>query len=308
MTDPPKHLRSSVRDGVWWAGLMVAVAAATATAHGLYAVAVASDVPWPVAGLYPVMTDGLALVAYSATNRLIDRPRRYAWAVVIVSAGLSGGAQALYLAGGGVDDAPAAVRFGIGAAPALAAAGVAHLLHLIRTAGAVERLEPDRGGDGQPAGVQPAAEFNGSTRAVQAARDPRPPERRTNLEASRPVPAARRSGAGAPAGAAERAHRAALAHRGQHGALPTASELVRLTRVSRGTAGTVLKGLRTTENQTAQNPSPRADRPEPDQSRATTEEHLTHYQTKIQDDHTPRHHDPEEDRPRDASTPAGQRK
>ena len=50
----------------------------------------------------------------------------------MAAAGLSGAAQAAYLAGGGVDDASTAVRFGIGAAPAVAAAAVAHLLHLIR--------------------------------------------------------------------------------------------------------------------------------------------------------------------------------
>ena len=112
----PRQRRPSRRDAVWWAGLVVAAAAAAATAHGLYAVAAASAVPWPVAVLYPVMTDGLALVAYSATNRLTDGSRRYAWAVVVVAAGLSGVAQAVYLAGGGVDAAPSGVRFGIGTA------------------------------------------------------------------------------------------------------------------------------------------------------------------------------------------------
>jgi len=58
------------RRGVWWAGLVVASAAAAATAHGIYAVAIASGVPAEIAVLYPVMTDGLALVAYSASNRL----------------------------------------------------------------------------------------------------------------------------------------------------------------------------------------------------------------------------------------------
>jgi len=77
---------------------------------------VAADVPAPVAVLYPVMTDGLALVAYSATNRLTEGSRRYAWAVVIAAAGLSGAAQAVYLAGGGVNAAPPGVRFGVGVA------------------------------------------------------------------------------------------------------------------------------------------------------------------------------------------------
>ena len=112
------------RDAVWWAGLAVAAAAAAATAHGLYAVAAASDVPWPVAALYPVMTDGLALVAYSATNRLTDGwPQLRLGRSSSLAAGLSGAAQALYLAGGGGRRRLPAVRFGIGAAPAVAAAG-----------------------------------------------------------------------------------------------------------------------------------------------------------------------------------------
>jgi hypothetical protein len=250
--------QTPARDGVWWAGLVVAAAAAAATAHGLYAVAAASDVPWPVAVLYPVMTDGLALVAYSATNRLTGGARRYAWSVVIAAAGLSGAAQALYLAGGGLDDAPTAVRFGIGAAPALAAAAVAHLLHLIRTAGAVQPVRPL---DAQP---------------------PRTERPALRERADRP--------GDVPAGAAERAHRAALAHRAEHGSLPTASTLVRLTGVSRGTAGTVLKGLR----ETTENSPPRA---EPDQSLTTPEKHPTHDQNKIHNHHTPMHHDPEEVRP-----------
>lgn len=306
MTETPKHLRRPARDGVWWAGLVVATAAAAATSHGLYAVAAASDVPWPVAGLYPVMTDGLALVAYSATNRLTGGPRRYAWAVVVAAAGLSGAAQALYLAGGGLDDAPAAVRFGIGAAPALAAAAVAHLLHLIRTAsGSGERSEAERdtqGPDTQPDAVQPVQAVNGSTPVVRAPRRP-VADRRTTPRPTSAVDATQAPSAGISAGAADRARRAALAHRDQHGALPTASELVRLTRVSRGTAGTVLKGLRTTDNHPEQNPRSKGDRPEPDRYRATPDEHPTHDQTKIQNDHTPMHHDPEGRRPQPAGTP-----
>src|SRR5918993_3323294 len=132
------------RLGVWWAGLVVAAAAAAATAHGLYAVSIASGVPAEIAALYPVMADGLALVAYSATSRLRGGARRYAWMVVLAAAGLSGLAQALYLAGGGVQDAPAGVRFGIGAIPAVAAAAVAHLLHLIRTASPADGPSPAR--------------------------------------------------------------------------------------------------------------------------------------------------------------------
>ena len=115
---------SGHRDAVWWAGLVVAAAAAVATAHGLYAVADASGVPQPIAGLYPVMTDGLALVAYTATNRLTGAGRRYAWTVVVAAAGSSGAAQAVYLAGGGLNSASTPVRFAIGAAPAVAAAAL----------------------------------------------------------------------------------------------------------------------------------------------------------------------------------------
>lgn len=308
MTETTKHLRRPVRDGVWWAGLVVAAAAAAATAHGLYAVAAASHVPWPVAGLYPVMTDGLALVAYSATNRLTDGSRQYAWAVVVAAAGLSGAAQALYLAGGGLEDAPAAVRFGIGAAPALAAAAVAHLLHLIRTAaGSVEQPKADPpalGSDVQPGSVQPDEALNASTQAVQPASRPGT-DRRTAPEALRPGPAAGgrpAASAGTPAGAADRARRAALAHRDQHGTLPTTSELVRLVGVSRGTAGTVLKGLRTTDNRPERNSRSGVDRPEPDQDRTASDEQPTHDQTKIQNDYTPMHHDPEGRRPPPAGT------
>ncbi|QRP45777.1 DUF2637 domain-containing protein [Amycolatopsis sp. FDAARGOS 1241] len=126
-------------------GLLVALGAAAATAHGLFEVAVASGVPGGIAWIYPLITDGLAIVAYAATSRLQDHGRRYAWAVVILAAGLSGLAQASYLAGGvGAALDPAAgeampatsglLRFGVGAWPALAAAIVAHLLFMLATA------------------------------------------------------------------------------------------------------------------------------------------------------------------------------
>ena len=44
-------------------GLLVAAGAIAATAHGLYEVAIAAQVPPAIAWLYPVITDGLALVA-----------------------------------------------------------------------------------------------------------------------------------------------------------------------------------------------------------------------------------------------------
>ena len=68
----PAMTRTQARGGraTWTAGLAVALGAGVATAHGLYQVAAASGVPHPVAWLYPLITDGLALVAYAATARL----------------------------------------------------------------------------------------------------------------------------------------------------------------------------------------------------------------------------------------------
>ena len=116
---------------IWFPGLAVALGAAAATAHGLFEVALAPRVPAGIAWLYPLITDGLALVAYAATARLTGGATRYAWSVVVLAAGLSGLAQASYLAGGATLDAPPALRFGVGAWPAVAAAVVAHLLYLL---------------------------------------------------------------------------------------------------------------------------------------------------------------------------------
>lgn len=115
---------------VWLPALAVALGAVAATAHGLYEVAVAARVPWGVALLYPIITDGLALVSYAATRRLTGSAVAYAWTVTIVAAGLSGLAQATYLASTALD-ASAELRFGVGAWPAVAAAVVAHLLYLL---------------------------------------------------------------------------------------------------------------------------------------------------------------------------------
>ena len=73
---------------VWLPGLAVALGAAVATAHGLYEVAVAAHVPPAIAWLYPLITDGLALVAYTATARLHGGGARYAWSVVVLAAGV----------------------------------------------------------------------------------------------------------------------------------------------------------------------------------------------------------------------------
>ena len=97
---------------VWLPGLAVALGAAVATAHGLYEVALAARVPAGIAWLYPLITDGLALVAYAATARLHGPAARYAWSVVVLAAGLSGLAQAALLGADTTVDAPdgAAVR------------------------------------------------------------------------------------------------------------------------------------------------------------------------------------------------------
>ena len=78
--------RPATRATLWLPGLAVALGAAAATAHGLYQVALTAAVPAGIAWLYPLITDGLALVAYSATNRLGRPAARYAWAVVITAA------------------------------------------------------------------------------------------------------------------------------------------------------------------------------------------------------------------------------
>ncbi len=110
---------------LWLPGLAVAVGAAVATAH-------------------------------TATARLAGRAARYAWSVVVLAAGLSGLAQAAYLAGGPAVEVSPVLRFGVGAWPALAAAVVAHLLYLLTTAPATTH-----------ATVQPAAVQSGPVQAAQ---------------------------------------------------------------------------------------------------------------------------------------------
>jgi hypothetical protein len=206
------------RSVVWLPGLAVAAGAATATAHGLYEVAIASRVPTGVAWLYPLITDGLALVAYAATARLAGSAARYAWAVVVVAAGLSGLAQAIFLASDETLEATPAVRFGIGAWPAIAAAVVAHLLYLLA------EHQPVHDQAEQPA-VQP-----GEQPVVQAE-----PERlAAAAEPAKPAESPQR----------DRAQIEARAHRAAHGRLPTVSELQDLADVSRGTAAKALKALR----------------------------------------------------------------
>lgn len=249
---------SAVHGGRWatrgtlTAAITVALAAGVTTAHGLYEVAVAAQIPADIAWLYPLITDGLALVAYAATSRLAGGGRRYAWLVVVLAAGLSGVAQASYLAVG-VAGAPSALRFGIGAWPAVAAAIVAHLLFLLGTradrptpvqagrpvdavvqpAGlGTSPVQPDRPMDTtvvQPAGLDAAVQA-GSLNEPSAARLDSTVEQSPGLYGGGP--------------ARERAYEAAAAHAQRHGGLPTVSELAGMCGVSRGTAGAVLKELR----------------------------------------------------------------
>ncbi len=266
----------SGRRGVWAAGLGVAAGAGVATAHGLYQVAAASRVPAPIAWLYPLITDGLALVAYAATTRLTDRARHYSATIVILAASLSGLAQAVYLAGGIAQSttAPVGLRFGVGAWPAAAAALTAHLLHLIGTspapaaaaeddaltptrqlpapdaasnAGSVQPYNPPTV---QPYNPTPAPAFNSAVvqppRTTTDPDDPAVQPRSTTPEPTAGAAAdpGRSRSAGGAAPARERAHQAARSHYARHGSLPTATELMELAQVARGTAGTVLKDLR----------------------------------------------------------------
>jgi len=218
---------------VWAAGLTVALGAAAATAHGLYEVVRGAGAPTPIAALYPLITDGLALVAYAATARLTDGGRRYAWTIVVLAAGLSGLAQASYLAGG-VHTAPAWLRFGVGAWPATAAAIVAHLLYLLgaRTDdGAAYSQRPERSYARVDGAVQPDAPASN-----------RPPVERPPVQATRQAVQPKVTAGGAPA--RDRARAAARDYQTHHHRLPTVSQLTKLAHVARGTAGTALKELR----------------------------------------------------------------
>lgn len=236
----------AVRAAIWLPGLAVAIGAAVATAHGLFEVALAARVPAGIAWLYPLITDGLALVAYTATARLQGGPARYAWSVVVLAAGLSGLAQAAYLAGDAAVAAPPLLRFGVGAWPAVAAAIVAHLLFLLAVESSavdaepvfsVRGVQPDRPAVQQPTSspVQPELTAPVQQVAVQ------PAANSAVSPVDEPDSGAERT---APAPARERARAAAEQHAHRHGALPTVTELEAAAEVSRGTAATVLKALR----------------------------------------------------------------
>jgi hypothetical protein len=173
---------------VWVAGLFVALGAGMATAHGLYEVALAAGVPPVIAWLYPLIIDGLALVAYAATARLVSRGRGYAWTVVVLAAGLSGLGPASYLAGG-VETAPPQLRFGVGAWPAIAAAIVAHLVYLLGARDDVS-VQPVRS-----AAIRPTSPSNWTRRRPIAPSnrgrcptDVRPIRPRWTAPSNRPIP------------------------------------------------------------------------------------------------------------------------
>jgi len=249
----PEPGRRVVRAAIWLPGLAVALGAAVATAHGLYEVAAAARVPSGIAWLYPLITDGLALVAYAATARLTGSAARYAWSVVVLAAGLSGLAQAAYLASGSAVDASPVLRFGVGAWPAIAAAIVAHLLYLLATDGDQAQSRPSRQcppdcvqpAPFNPAAVQPEGRPKGhppvNAAAVQRSPADDPAAPRAALTAA---PTDRPPSRPAESPARDRARAAATRHAARHGALPTVSELEALGAVSRGTAATVLKHLR----------------------------------------------------------------
>ena len=246
--------RRAARATLWLPGLAVALGAAAATAHGLYQVALAAAVPAGIAWLYPLITDGLALVAYSATNRLTGSAARYAWAVVITAAGLSGLAQAVYLASGATLNASPTLRFGIGAWPAVAAAIAAHLLYLLAAHDPTERPSQLASVVANLSAMDALDTHVGETsssrptvhRPLSESLDT--PERLRSGIVSRPSPPSTppeaRSASMSMTPARARAHAAALRHAERHGALPTVSVLAVAADVSRGTAATVLKPLR----------------------------------------------------------------
>lgn len=237
------------RAAMWLPGLVVVAAAGAATAHGLFEVALGSGTPAVIAWLYPVITDGLALVAYASTTRLVGGGRRYAWAVVVLAAGLSGLAQATYLAGT-VGTAPVGLRFGVGAWPAVAAAIAAHLLFLI---GAEPPASPDAAAD-------PVSELD--TASVQRVSHPgvqpqgcpgvQPGDRPTVQPSVQPSHALTQPAGvgGEPAGPGDamaprdRALMVARLHERRHRRLPSVRDLESAAQVSRGTAHNALQELR----------------------------------------------------------------
>jgi hypothetical protein len=252
--DPVEASRGG-RRAVWVAALLVATGAGVATAHGLYEVAAGAGVPVVVAWLYPLITDGLALVAYAATARLRQAARRYAAGIVVAAAGLSGLAQAVYIAGAldRAGPAPVGLRFGVGAWPAVAAALTAHLLHLIGSG----HREADNAESGELYGRPYSSPYSetysrthpapsgGAVQPRSTAHSPpavRPPDDSALNTPQEPTSGRRAVGGGGSA--RDRARAAAQSHHDRHGGWPTVTELMGLAEVARGTAGTALKDLR----------------------------------------------------------------
>jgi len=240
--------RRSTVAALWLPGLVVAVGAGIATAHGLYEVAAAAGVPELLAWLYPLITDGLALVAYVCAPQLPARGRRYASGVVVLAAGLSGFAQASYLAGW-FDNATAVLRFGVGAWPAIAAAIVAHLLFLLGHARTRQHaLGAARPASNVPAVQPPTAVQPMSATPVQPSPQPAASNDTAREADERPTVAksdgVQRSVPRGESPQLDQARAAARRHAVHHGALPTVTQLAKQAGVSRGTAGNALKTLR----------------------------------------------------------------
>ncbi|MFP5023513.1 hypothetical protein [Pseudonocardia phyllosphaerae] len=239
------------RRAVWLPGLAVALGAAIATAHGLFEVAIAARVPPGIAWIYPLITDGLALVAYAATARLGGSAARYAWTVVIVSAGLSGLAQAVYLSsdaaglGGGLAVSPA-LRFGVGAWPAIAAAVVAHLLYLLAAPGSRElpAAASQAGSHGAPEVSRPVPSHRDTAPAGHSDVSRRGDPATVEHPRLRAVAGLVWDTTGTPVAPQDRARTTAARHCSRHGSLPTVRELQTLAAVGRGTAARALQHLR----------------------------------------------------------------
>ena len=268
----------AVRAVIWLPGLAVALGAAVATAHGLLRGRRSPPAcPAGIAWLYPLITDGLALVAYAATARLHGsarplrlvgrRPRRRAVRARpgrlprrrrhprrLPGAAVRGRrlarrrrrrrrAPALPPRRRHRRPAPPTRRCGRGRAPQ----------RDDRPAACPPRTRP--GPDAVQPGVQPALY---STAAVQpdavqpgrrrptAPRPARRPRSDTADAGAGEQPASRmnsRRRAGEPA-PRDRARAAAVRHAARHGALPDRLRARGARRVSRGTAAAALKALR----------------------------------------------------------------
>jgi hypothetical protein len=239
----------SPRAALWLPGLAVALGAAVATAHGVHEVALAAAVAAGIAWLYHLITEGLALVAYGATCRLIGSAARYARAVAVIAAGLSGLASRLPRLRRHPGRLPN-TSFRIRAWPAVAAAVAvaAHLLYPLTAHGSTEprtRSEPDEvtGLCQRPAGsVRPFSRPPPLPDALDVIGRPSPgPTSRSSEPSTDP---AILSIAAVVSPVRARARAAALRHAVRHGLLPTVSAPAAVADISRGIAATVLKPLR----------------------------------------------------------------